>query len=281
MSTFSLRGRALWEFVFDPDRQRPHTEALRQYKRRPGWFPTRKGPGKTLLLRTRDNLIHDFLYLAETDPDIVLIVDHPMEIVYWIVGERGEYSKSHISDLALGHKDGRITFVDVRRYWEMVGDRMAATRAEARERYYRDQFGSRYILHDERKIYPEPIFTNAKQMCELARARARLPKYARIREDIAGMALPMTVRQMMQASTYNAQYWKFEDDEEQRILSEINPVFETVMEMVAHGELWVDESLAFSIDTVVHPTELTGRRRETDLDRSLLTQSWEDGRGSS
>lgn len=282
MTDSDLCGRALWEFVFDPERKRPHAEALHDYKKRPGWFPTMKAPSGIHILRTRDNIVHDFLYFAETDFDVVSIVDHPLETLYWVEGRRGRRTESHIADLAVGHRDGSITFIDVRRYWETMTTPGERGRADARVQHYREKFGSVYILHDERKIYPEPLFTNVKEMCELARPQARLRKFARVREDILRMPLPMTVHQIMHASTFNAMSARFEDEPPEMacILTEINPVFEIVMDLVASGDLWVDEARPFAIDSVIHRTEFTGMRRDRNFARSFLAPEWEDGRGT-
>ena len=278
-----LKGRELWEFVFDPTRERPHKEALHQYKKRPGWFPTRKGPLGCNLLRTRDNIVHDFMYYAETDFDVVQIVDHPFQTLYWAEDGDGESTRPHIADLALGHRDGSITFVDVRRFWEIDTTPRARDRAFRRAAHYLERHGSRYILHDERKIYPEPLFTNVKGMCELARPHARLPGYGLVRDEILDMPLPMTVHQIMQASAFNTVTERFADEpaDAARILSEINPVFEVVMELVAFGDLWIDESKPFTIGSPVHRTEFTGLRRDRDFVRSFLAPEWEDGRKAS
>jgi hypothetical protein len=269
-----LQGRELWNHLFDP----LHEPALKLSSKsgvKAGSFPTSKGRSRFDLIETRDEIVHDFLYLAESDFDVVRIVAFPMQVVYWM----GDDPLTHVADLALGHRDGRITFVDVRRYGDIVTTPGATMRAQFRADHYARHHGCTYVMHDERKVYPEPLFSNAKEMCTMARPQGRLPAYEEIRNAILRMPLPMTIHEIMQASPFNAMTWRYADEprEGARVLGEINPVYEIVLEMAALGDLWIDEARAFGLDTKVHATEFTGVRRGARFDQDFLLPHEREG----
>ncbi|MCA1868227.1 hypothetical protein HW571_21345 [Agrobacterium genomosp. 3] len=262
-----LRDGDLWNHLFGP----LHEPALKLTSKsgfKVGSFPTRKGRGRFDLIQTRDEIVHDFLYLAETDFDIVKIVAFPMRVAYWI----GDAPFTHVADLGLGHRDGGITFVDVRRYGDIVTNAGAIERAAIRSDHYASQHGCTYVMHDERKVYPEPLFSNAKEMCHIARPQGRLPAYGEIRNAILRMRLPMTIHEIMQASHFNAMTWRYADEpaEAGRVLSEINPVYEIVLELVDRGDLWIDEARAFDLDSMVYFTEFAGIHRGPRFDHGFL-----------
>ncbi|WP_208644998.1 hypothetical protein [Rhizobium gallicum] len=75
----NLKGRELARFIFDGPQGPAIETAMKDTSDKIGWFPTYKGRKHVELLRTRRPIVQDFLYLAETDPDVVRIVDFPLE----------------------------------------------------------------------------------------------------------------------------------------------------------------------------------------------------------
>ncbi|MBY5346016.1 hypothetical protein [Rhizobium leguminosarum] len=271
-----LRGRDLWNYLFGPHHE-PALQLSSKNGFKTGSFPTMKGHGHVELLETKEEIVHDFLYLAETDFDVVKIVSFPMQAIYWI----GDEVRTHIADVALGHRDGSITFVDVRRFGDIESSPGARERAHIRAEHYREQHGCTYVMHDETKVYPEPLFSNAKEMCDMARPQGRLAAYDSIRTAVLKMPLTMTIHQIMQASPANAMVWRYADEppEADRILGEINPVYEIVLELAERGDLWIDESRAFALDTMVHFTEFTGVRRGSRFEQTFLRPHERPGEG--
>jgi hypothetical protein len=261
----NLKGRELARFVFDGPQGPAIETAMKDTSDRIGWFPTYKGRKHVELLRTRRPIVQDFLYLAETDPDVVRIVDFPLETRFFMPTKDGLRARSHVADLALRLEDGEIVFVDVQKHWHVRFSKHGAPRNwkprhDALVRHYREAHGATYCLHDETKVYPQPLFDNAKLMCEHARRQYMHPSYEVIRNDLRRLRLPATVHQLMQRCTFNAQTWRYLDEplEAAREIREINPVFSVIMQMAVDGELLVDESRRFSLDTVVHATPFLG-----------------------
>ena len=261
----NLKGRELARFVFDGPQGPAIETAMKDTTDKIGWFPTYKGRRHVELLRTRRPIVQDFLYLAETDPDVVRIVDLPLETRFFMPTKDGLRARSHVADLALRLADGEIVFVDVQKYWHTRISKNGRPRDwqtwhDALVQHYAVAHGATYVLFDERKVFPQPLFDNAKLMCEHARRQYMHPKYEVIRNDIRRLCLPATVHQLMQQCTFNAQTSRYRDEpvEAAREISEINPVFSVIMQMVVDGELLVDESQRFSLDTLVHATRFLG-----------------------
>tara|TARA_R110002020_G_scaffold69730_8_gene181418 strand:- start:6893 stop:7780 length:888 start_codon:yes stop_codon:yes gene_type:complete len=265
----SLKGRALAKFVFDGSQGPAIDTAMKDTTDKIGWFPTYKGRRHVELLRTRRPIVQDFLYLAETDTDIVRIVDFPLETRFQAPTSRGLRARTHVADLALEHRDGSITFVDVEKYWHTRTTKAGKPRHHWQDRHdalvehYGSAHGAKYCLHNETKVYPQPLFDNAKLMCEHGRRQYMHPNYEVIRSDIRRASLPATVHQLMERCSFNAQTWRYEDEpqEVEREIREINPVFSVAMQMVVDGELIVDESRRFSLETVLYATTSLGVSR--------------------
>jgi hypothetical protein len=261
----NLKGRELARFVFEGPQGPAIETAMKDTSDRIGWFPTYKGRSHVELLRSRRPIVQDFLYLAETDPEVVRIADFPLETRFFAPTRNGPVARTHVADLALRLRSGEIVFADVQKHWHVRFSKHGKPidwkpRHDALVRHYAQAHGATYVLLDERKVYVQPLFDNAKLMCEHSRRQYMHPKYEVIRNDIRRLRLPATVQQLMQHCSVNAQTWRYEDEQaaEAREMREINPVFSVIMQMVVDGELLVDEGRRFSLDTVVHATASLG-----------------------
>ncbi|WFS02371.1 hypothetical protein [Rhizobium tumorigenes] len=243
---------AFWHELFGPDHEPVRVFKAGAKHRNPvGKFPTdRYAAGG--VIRTRSPLMSDGLKHLDVDPRVIWLAPYPFQISYLSVDEHGEiFSRTHVPDVGIRFRNGTVGFVDY------VPFSCQDERSRQREReillHLAENFNAGYAVHDERCIYPEPIFRN---VCVLREHRSLPIDHECIREigrEILEASLPMTIGELTRSVSVNAfvEKWEDEPDSAYRVDKDANPVFTACMQLAITGKVNLDLTRVFSPSTVV------------------------------
>lgn len=213
----------------------------------PAFHPTRKHPMGSVFARLplmRFGLMH-----FDVDPDVQAICAYPFEIQYWSSDDDGvAVKRSHIPDVAILMRDERVIFIDYipvavqsTRAWQAVRD-------EQIRLHYAEEFGSAYVVHDERRVYAQPLFANVQTLWRYLPCKADPPFLAVVRDVVMETAGGLPISAMSAAvRRRSADVAKLGEDAAAY-------VFTAVMQLISEGRLTVDMSLPITAETVVEVT---------------------------
>lgn len=228
-------------------------------------FPTSKSA--LHLVRPRSPLMRDLLIHLDTDPTIVLIAAFPEEVEYWTVATNGEPTlRTHVPDVAVFRRDGRIVVIDV-----VPRDEMESNRARIEQRtddlkaHYLG-FEAEYIVLSEAEIYQQPKFDNRRDMWQHKAFDGQDPAIGQIALAILSQPLPMRLGDLARRLTAPCPREEWLDGS--------GPLYSAAKQLVMSGEVEVDLTTPFSLFTVIQfPPHSTRRWNRTRDRRRLPRQS--------
>ncbi|WP_158665224.1 hypothetical protein [Ensifer adhaerens] len=140
--------------------------------------------------------------------------------------------------------------VNVQRHFGWVGQR-----TQAMQNHFAG-LGAHYTLLDERTLHIKPLIGNLRTMWMHKRLACQPSWVTEIAQEIRRLALPTTIGAAMRAIKRNAVFGRSADDEEWKVVGEINPVFTAIMQLAMAGRIGIDLRVPFS-----QSTEVTAPRR--------------------
>lgn len=243
---------AFWHELFGPDHEPVRVfKAGARHQNPVGKFTTDKYAAGGVI-RTRSPLMADGLKHLDTDPRVMRLAPFPFQISYLSADGHGEiFGRKHVLDVGIRFRNGSVGFVDY------VPFSCQDERSRQREReislHLAENFNAGYAVHDERCIYPEPIFRN---VCVLREHRSLPIDHECVREiarEILEASLPMTIGDLTRSMSINAfaEKWADEPDSAYRVDREANPVFTACMQLAIAGKVTLDLRREFSPSTLV------------------------------
>ncbi len=243
---------ALWDKVFGPD-HKPEKILRSGIKHRNivGKFPTERYAAGGII-RTRLPIMLDGLIHLDTDPRVVGLSPYPLKIHY-LSEEDGEVvGRHHVPDIGVRFDDGSVGFVD---YMPFHSQDPAWFDQRTRELrlHFSEEYGAGYAVHDERCIYPQPLFRNLSLMWRHKPLPIDHESIGVIAKEILAANLPMTMGQLTRAVSMNAFVSRYEDEPDSafRVLDDTSPVFTACMQLAIAGKVKLDLSRLFSPSTIV------------------------------
>jgi hypothetical protein len=210
----------------------------------PTFFPTRKNPKRHVYSRLplmRFGLMH-----FDVDPDVEAVCAFPFETTYWSTTQDDEAVKRvHVPDVAILMHGGDVVCIDFvpvmilfERPWQAVNE------AQLRDHYF-DEFGWAYAVHDERRVYAQPMYSNVELLWRYLPSKADPAYLSLVRDAVMKSSRPATVATIIELLTRKHPDIAKLGDEASSF------VFTAIMQLVAEGRLFVDMSLPITHDTVV------------------------------
>ncbi len=246
-----VNNQAYWNEVFGPANEpKKEIKPGSRYTTLPGWHPTAKSVRG--VVRTREPLMADAMIHIDTNPFNTAVAEFPVAGGYRTPS--GRWSE-HVPDLAVRRRDGSVVVVDVmpvnvQRQFGWVGQRTQAMRIHFAG------LGAHYTLLDERTLHIKPLIGNLRTMWMHKRLACQPSWVTEIAQEILRLALPTTIGAAMRAIKRNAVFGRSADDEEWKVVGEINPVFTAIMQLAMDGRIGIDLRVPFS-----QSTEVTAPRR--------------------
>ncbi len=208
----------------------------------PAFHPTRKSPKRHVFARLplmRFGLMH-----FDVDPEVEAVCTYPFEIMYWSADSDGvALRRPHIPDVAILMRDGRVIFIDYVPIMVQASRTWQSARNQQLQDHFVDVYESAYVVHDERRVCGEPLFSNVQLLWRYLPCKADPPLLSVVREAVLQKAAGRTIRSIAQAISRDVP--KLGND-----LSSY--VFTAVMQLIAEGRLAVDLSLPITSESIVN-----------------------------
>ena len=246
-----LANEAFWKEVFGPD-NKPQKEIApgSRYRTLPGWFPTKKNIRGEV--RTREPLMIDLMIHLDTDPDIRIVAEFPIKQAIDCKDAHGEIkTEEHIPDIVALRRDGSVLVIDVMPFNVQAARRNTSRIRDARTVHYRD-LGAKYLLLSETTLRL-PVLKDLKRMWMHRQIEGEHPQMAELRKCLRRATYPATIESLVRSMPINGIFThsRTEGRSSARHVTECNPVFSAVMQMVIRGELDVDLANRLSPSTIV------------------------------
>ncbi len=210
----------------------------------PAIFPTRKNAGRSVL--TRLPLMRHGLMHFDIDPDVEAVTAFPFQTEYWSATSDGDAVKRlHIPDVAIRMRGGAVVCVDYvpvaiqdEKPWFNAKTEQLAT-------HYEQEFGWAYAVHDEPRVYAQPMFSNAQLLWRYLPSAADHGALSMVRRAVMGLALPAAIASVIAGlAGGNADVAKLGEAADAF-------VFTAIMQLITEGRLVVDLSLPITTSTVI------------------------------
>ncbi|WP_168273741.1 hypothetical protein [Rhizobium leguminosarum] len=236
---------ALDAYIFGPDHIPAWSPKIGAWNPTlPAIFPTRKNARRSVL--TRLPLMRHGLMHFDIDPDVEAITAFPFQTEYWSATSDGDAIKLvHIPDTAIRMRSGAVICVDYVPVTIQAEKPWFLAKTEQLVVHYENRFGWAYAVHDEPRVYAQPMFSNAQLLWRYLPAVADHAALPTVRRAVMDIAMPAAVASIVAGLTAS-----------NPDVAELGPdaeafVFTAVMQLITEGRLTVDLSLPITTSTVV------------------------------
>ncbi|MBX5303176.1 hypothetical protein HJB93_28755 [Rhizobium sp. NLR12b] len=230
-----IENQAYWNEVFsEANEPKKEIKPGSRYKTLPGWHPTRKSVRG--IVRTREPLMADAMVHVDTNPFNVAVAEFPVVVGYRTAAGK---SREHVPDLAIRRRDGSIAVVDVMPFYVQRHLGWPAHRTEQLREIFVD-LGAHYQLLDERMLHIRPLIDNLRLMWRHKRLACQQAWIDELADEILELPLPSRIGTIMRSVKRNAMLGRWSDDEEWKVVGEVNPAFTAIMQLSMEGRIGID-----------------------------------------
>lgn len=236
---------ALDAYIFGPDHVPAWSPKIGAWNPTlPAIFPTRKNARRSVL--TRLPLMRHGLMHFDIDPDVEAVTAFPFQTEYWSATSDGDAVKRiHIPDVAIRMRSGAVICVDYVPVAIQDEKPWFAAKTEQLLVHYENEFGWAYAVHDETRVYAQPMFSNAQLLWRYLPTAADHAALSMVRRAVMELAMPASVASLMAAVAGNL-------NDIAKLGSDAAAfVFTAVMQLITEGKLTVDLSSPITVSTVV------------------------------
>ncbi len=207
------------------------------------------------MIRARLPLMADGLTHIDVTSEVIRIAEYPLEVEYKLTRGNGEVvTRTHVPDLAIVDSSGRVIVID----YEPINmqRRMPKAALERRKNAIAEallELDATYVCHDETSIYLQPRWHNVCEMWKHMQQHGQHLGIAEIKRQILNADLPASIGQLMRRLPQNAMASRFPEQspDEAKIMRDVNPVYTAVLQLAAAGQVRLDHSISFSINSIV------------------------------
>lgn len=241
-----VRNQDYWNEVFS-ERNEPKKEIKpgSRYITLPGWHPTNKSVRG--IVRTREPLMADAMIHIDTNPFNVAVAEFPVAAGYRTAS--GRY-REHVPDLAVRRRDGSVVVIDVMSFHVQRHLGWPAHRTLRMKEFFAD-LGAHYRLLDECTLHMRPLIDNLRLMWRHKRIACQPTWIDEIANEILMLPLPSRIDLVMRSVKQNAMLGRWSDDDDWKIVGEVNPAFTAIMQLAMEGRIAIDLRMSFSQSTVI------------------------------
>ncbi|ACE91167.1 hypothetical protein RHECIAT_CH0002210 [Rhizobium etli CIAT 652] len=244
-----LKNQAYWDEVFgEGNVPKKEIKPGSRYVTLPGWHPTTKSVRG--VVRTREPLMADAMIHVDTNPFNMAVAEFPVSVGYR--ASSGKW-REHVPDLAIRRRDGSVVVIDVMGFYVQRHLGWPARRTQAMREIF-TVLGAHYRLLDERTLHMRPLIDNLRTMWRHKRIAAQQPWIDEVAAEVLMLPLPTRIGTIMRSITRNTLIGRWADEDEWRVVGEVNPAFTAIMQLAMAGRIAVDLRVPFSQFTHVTPT---------------------------
>jgi len=244
-----VKNQAYWDEVFGQE-SAPKKEIKpgTRYVTLPGWHPTMKSVRG--IVRTREPLMADAMIHVDTNPFNTAVAEFPVSVRYRT--SSGKW-RDHVPDLAVRRRDGSVVVIDVMGFYVQRHLGWPAYRTRVMCGIFAD-LGAQYRLLDERTLHMRPLIDNLRTMWRHKRIAAQQPWIDQVAREILMIPLPTRIGAVMRSITQNTLFGRWSDEDEWKVVGEVNPAFTAIMQLAMEGRIGVNLRVPFSQFTHITPT---------------------------
>lgn len=235
------KAQDYWNEVFSVSNEpKKEIKPGSRYVTLPGWHPTRKSVRG--IVRTREPLMADAMIHIDTNPFNLAVAEFPVIVGYR--NSRGRY-REHVPDLAVRRRDGSVVVIDVMPFYVQRHLGWPERRSLQLMKVFA-QLGAHYRLLDERTLHMKPLINNLRLMWRHKHIACQYAWIDEIANEILRLPLPSTIGVAMRSVKQNTLLGRQSDDDEWKVVGEINPAFTAVMQLAIEGKIGIDLRTPFS-----------------------------------
>jgi hypothetical protein len=236
-----VRNQGYWDRVFSAANEpKKEIKPGSRYITLPGWHPTRKSVRG--IVRTREPLMADAMIHIDTNPFNMAVAEFPVAIGYRTAS--GRYSE-HIPDLAVRRRDGSVVVIDVMAFHVQQYLGWPEHRTRAMRAAFAD-LGAHYQLLDERTLHTRPLIDNLRTLWRHKRLSCQQAWIDELGAEILKLPLPTRIGNVMRAVKHNSLLGRWSDQDDWKVVGEVNPVFTAIMQLAMEGKIGINLRVPFS-----------------------------------
>jgi hypothetical protein len=243
-----VRNQDYWNEVFSEGNEpKKEIKPGSRYITLPGWHPT----GKSVrgIVRTREPLMADAMIHIDTNPFNMAVAEFPVSVGYRTLS--GKY-RERVPDLAVRRRDGSVVVIDVMPFHVQRHLGWPEHRTRQMREIFAD-LGAHYQLLDERTLHIRPLIDNLRIMWRHKRLACQHKWIDEVAAEILTLPLPLRIGEIMRSVKRNAVMGRWSDDEEWKIVGEVNPAFTAIMQLAIEARVGINVRAPLSQFTVITP----------------------------
>ncbi|NTE55802.1 hypothetical protein G6M78_12050 [Agrobacterium tumefaciens] len=242
------RNQDYWDEVFsDANEPKKEIKPGTRYITLPGWHPTRKSVRG--IVRTREPLMADAMIHIDTNPFNMAVAEFPVSVGYRTAS--GKY-RERVPDLAVRRRDGSVVVIDVMAFYVQRHLGWPEHRTRAMREAFAD-LGAHYQLLDERTLHMRPLIDNLRIMWRHKRLACQQAWIDELAAEVLRLPLPTRIGAVMRTVKHNALLGRWGDDDEWKLVGEVNPAFTAIMQLAMEGKIGINLRVPFSQFSVITP----------------------------
>ncbi|MBO0129642.1 hypothetical protein [Agrobacterium burrii] len=240
------KNQKYWDEVFsEANEPKKEIKPGSRYITLPGWHPTRKSVRG--IVRTREPLMADAMIHVDTNPFNVAVAEFPVAVGYPTAS--GKY-REHVPDFAVRRRDGSVVVIDVMPFYVQRYLGWPEHRTLQMVKVFAE-LGAEYRLLDERTLHMRPLIDNLRLMWRHKRIACQHAWIDEVAAEILTLPLPSRIGAVMRSVKQNALLGRWRDEDDWKVVGEVNPAFTAIMQLAMEGKVGIDLRKPFSQFTMI------------------------------